>query len=120
MVPDCQFWKLAIVLKFSAVMDEAIALFKELLEIPSVIRLFFGWRCKFAILHGSLNLLEKKAAYLLTALGPVKLTKKQKVLENSRSRFFQRCQFQLYPPKLCYPDRRRLFSYYNQQYNFRN
>ena len=66
---------------FQAVMDEAVALFKELLEIPkgySVLFLGGGASLQFAMVP--FNLLEKKAAYLNTGTWANKALKEAKSL----------------------------------------
>ena len=66
---------------FQAVMDEAVALFKELLEIPegySVLFLGGGASLQFAMVP--LNLLEKKAVYLNTGTWANKALKEAKGL----------------------------------------
>jgi phosphoserine aminotransferase len=64
---------------FQAVMDEAIALFKELLEIPSGYSVvFLGGGASLQFCMVPLNLLEKKAAYLLTGTWASKAYKEAK------------------------------------------
>lgn len=67
--------------QFQAVMDEAVALFKELLEIPegySVLFLGGGASLQFAMVP--MNLLAKKAAYLDTGVWASKAIKEAKLL----------------------------------------
>ena len=64
--------------EFVAVMDQAIALFKELLDIPSgysVVFLQGGASMQFCMVP--YNLLEKKAAYLDTGTWASKQSRKQ-------------------------------------------
>jgi len=64
---------------FQAVMDEAIALFKELLEIPSGYSVvFLGGGASLQFCMVPFNLLEKKAAYLLTGTWASKAYKEAK------------------------------------------
>ncbi len=66
--------------QFQAVMDETVALFKELLEIPegySVLFLGGGASLQFAM--GPMNMLAKKAAYLDTGVWASKAIKEAKL-----------------------------------------
>jgi len=64
---------------FQAVMDETIALFKELLEIPSGYSVvFLGGGASLQFCMVPFNLLEKKAAYLLTGTWASKAYKEAK------------------------------------------
>ena len=66
--------------QFQAVMDEAVALFKELLEIPegySVLFLGGGASLQFAMVP--MNMLAKKAAYLDTGVWANKAIKEAKL-----------------------------------------
>jgi phosphoserine aminotransferase len=66
--------------QFQAVMDEAVALFKELLEIPegySVLFLGGGASLQFAMVP--MNMLSKKAAYLDTGVWASKAIKEAKL-----------------------------------------
>ena len=66
--------------QFQAVMDEAVALFKELLEIPegySVLFLGGGASLQFAMVP--MNMLSKKAAYLDTGVRASKAIKEAKL-----------------------------------------
>jgi phosphoserine aminotransferase len=64
---------------FQAVMDEAIALFKELLEIPSGYSVvFLGGGASLQFCMVPFNLLEKKAAYLPTGTWASKAYKEAK------------------------------------------
>ena len=66
--------------QFQAVMDEAVALFKELLEIPegySVLFLGGGASLQFAMVP--MNMLAKKAAYLDTGVWASKAIKEAKL-----------------------------------------
>ena len=66
--------------QFQAVVDEAVALFKELLEIPegySVLFLGGGASLQFAMVP--MNLLKKKAAYLDTGVWASKAIKEAKL-----------------------------------------
>lgn len=67
---------------FQPVVDEAVALFKELLDIPegySVLFLGGGASLQFCMLP--YNFLEKKAAYLNTGVWATKAEKEAKLLE---------------------------------------
>jgi phosphoserine aminotransferase len=70
--------------EFIAVVDEAVALFKELLQIPegySVLFLGGGASTQFAMVP--FNLLNKKAAYLNTGVWAKKAIKEAKMLGNT-------------------------------------
>ena len=66
--------------EFQAVMDEAQALFKELLDIPEGYSvLFVGGGASLEFCMVPFNLLEKKAAYLNTGVGAKKAMKEAKL-----------------------------------------
>lgn len=77
--------------QFQAVMDETVALFKELLEIPegySVLFLGGGASLQFAMVP--MNMLAKKAAYLDTGVWASKAIKEANSSETSTSWLLQK------------------------------
>lgn len=66
--------------EFEAVMNETVALFKELLNIPEGYAvLFVGGGASTQFFHVPYNLLEKKAAYLVTGTWAKKAYKEAKL-----------------------------------------
>ena len=69
---------------FQAVIDEAVALVKELLNVPEGYEvLFVGGGASTQFCYVPFNLLERQAAYLNTAYGQRKPSKKPSSLEKS-------------------------------------
>ena len=70
--------------EFVACVNDTIALFKELLEIPAGYQVLFlggGASLQFAMVP--MNMLEKKAAYLNTGEWAVKASERSKVIRRS-------------------------------------
>ena len=98
---------------FQPVVDEAVALFKELLNIPEGYSvLFLGGGASMEFCMVPYNFLEKKAAYLNTGTWAKKAMKEakgfgqeghegsQRLRRDHRSRFFRKRRLHIYPEEL--------------------
>ncbi|MCK7536388.1 MAG: hypothetical protein MZV63_38110 [Marinilabiliales bacterium] len=102
--------------EFVACMNDTIALFRELLEIPAGYQVLFlggGASLQFAMVP--MNLMNKKSAYLNTgewagkALKEAKLFGEAVEVASSKDKTFQLYSKELYNTCRC-----RLFPYYNK------
>ena len=106
---------------FQPVVDEAVALFKELLNIPEGYSvLFLGGGASMEFCMVPYNFLEKKAAYLNTGTWAKKALKEAKAFgENSRGGFLLKKKATLISRKImkCRPT--WIIPYHDQQYHLR-
>lgn len=103
---------------FQPVVDEAVALFKELLHIPEGYSvLFLGGGASLEFCMVPYNFLEKKAAYLNTGTWAKKAMKEPKLSARRLRWLLPKGWLHVYPEELRSAGRCGLFPYHDEQYN---
>lgn len=106
---------------FQPVVDEAVALFKELLNIPEGYSvLFLGGGASMEFCMVPYNFLEKKAAYLNTGTWAKKALKEAKAFGETVEVASSEGRIYLYSERLYSTGRCGLFPYYYKQYDLWN